>query len=418
MRDHQDRLVLSLASALAVCVFAMPSPQALAQGPEGFRPQTPDELPSTSRVGNTLNRGEGTGSSRSSTRNPRGGSSRDTYVRVSRAPNMFGDTLPPQVSYAPFKEGSQTGDGISAFTAPLGGGGSFNVSENNTALPNDRVYFVYNGFFSAASNTVGFGPTGPIQQSVDLHRYLLGFEKTFLDGNASLDVRMPFFNGIDFQGFGLASENGNIGNLTMYMKGLLYSDDASAWATGLGIGLPTGSDVSTSTTFLTSNETMTVRNESVTLMPFVASTITPNDHWFIQSFGQILFAASGDTVVNAGQFVGVYNQQNLLQADMGIGRWLWKDSTRPYLTGLAGVMELHYTSTIQNSDVVEMPQGGFLGGEISNSANRVDILNLTSGIHTQLGPMSALRVGAVVPLKQAPDRVFDSEIQVSFNRKF
>ncbi|MFN7733227.1 MAG: hypothetical protein ACK5OB_15130 [Pirellula sp.] len=394
------------------------APEASAQGPQGFRPQTPDELPSTGRVGGSAGRNEAPGTSRNASRSPRGGSSRDTYVRVSRAPNMFGDTLPPQVSYVPFKEGSQTGDGISAFTAPLGGGGSFNVSENNTALPTDRAYFVYNGFFSAASNTTGFGPTGPIQQSVDLHRYLIGLEKTFLDGNVSLDVRMPFFNGIDFQGFGLASENGNIGNLTMYMKGLLYSDDASAWATGLGIGLPTGSDVSTSTTFLSNNETMTVRNESVTLMPFVASTITPNDRWFIQSFGQILFAASGDTVINAGQFAGVYNQQNLLQADMGVGRWLWKDATRPYFSGLAGVMELHYTSTIQNTDVVEMPPGSILGGEVSNSANRVDILNLTSGIHTQLGPMSALRVGAVVPLKQAPDRVFDSEIQVSFNRKF
>jgi hypothetical protein len=153
-------------------------------------------------------------------------------------------------------------------------------------------------------------------------------------------------------------------------------------------------------------------------MPFVASTITPNDHWFVQSFGQILFAASGDTVINNNQLAGVYNQQNLLQADMGVGRWLWKDNTRPYVSGLAGVMELHYTSTIQDTDVVLMPPGGILGGDISNSANRVDILNLTSGIHTQLGPMSALRVGAVVPLKQAPDRVFDSEIQVSFNRKF
>jgi hypothetical protein len=202
----------------------------------------------------------------------------------------------------------------------------------------------------------------------------------------------------------------------MYLKGLLYADENSAWATGLGIGLPTGSDLNTRTNF--NNEFVTVRNETVNLMPFVASTITPNDRWFIQSFGQLLFNTSGDEVVNQGGVAGVFTQQNLLQADIGIGRWLWKDSTRPYFTGLAGVFELHYTSTIQNSDVVRLPPTGFLAGDVSNAANRVDILNLTSGIHTQLGPMSSLRVGAVVPLKENPDRVFDSELQVSFNRRF
>jgi hypothetical protein len=45
-------------------------------------------------------------------------------------------------------------------------------------------------------------------------------------------------------------------------------------------------------------------------------------------------------------------------------------------------------------------------------------LNLTSGLQAQLGPLTALRVGAVVPLRNTPDRVFDSEIQVSLNRKF
>jgi hypothetical protein len=97
---------------------------------------------------------------------------------------------------------------------------------------------------------------------------------------------------------------------------------------------------------------------------------------------------------------------------------MWQDASRSYLTGLAGVVELHYTSTIQDTDAVNLGFGNLLGGEITNNENRIDLLNLTSGIHAQLGPMSALRVGAVVPLKNAPNRTFDSEIQVSFNRKF
>jgi len=408
--------------SLHVWMFAAPmvflGGWGMAQGPEGFRPQTPDELPSTGRTGSATNRSgsDASGLNRSSQRNTRGSSSRDTYVRVSRAPNMFGDTLTPQITYTPFQK-SQT-DRPDAFNAPLGGGGSFNIAENNTALPTDRVYFVYNAFYGSVSNTVGFGPNGPIQQSSNLYRYLMGFEKTFFDGNTSIDIRMPLISGFQFQDNGISSDLGNVGNLTMYFKGLLYADDNSAFATGLGIGLPTGSDLNTRANFAPNSEFVTIQNQTVNLMPFVASTITPNDRWFIQSFGQLLFNTSGDNVVNQDGLVGVFTQQNLLQADIGVGRWLWKDSTRPYFTGLAGVFELHYTSTIQNTDEVNLPQFNFLSGSVSNSANRVDLLNLTSGVHAQLGPMSSLRVGAVVPLKESPDRVFDSELQVSFNRRF
>ena len=95
-----------------------------------------------------------------------------------------------------------------------------------------------------------------------------------------------------------------------------------------------------------------------------------------------------------------------------------------YLTGIAAVTELHYTSTIQNSDqimfTVPPPQIGLppTSGAFQNLANRQDFLNLTAGLQFQIGNLSNLRVACVVPLRNAPDRQFDSEIQVSFNRFF
>jgi hypothetical protein len=47
-----------------------------------------------------------------------------------------------------------------------------------------------------------------------------------------------------------------------------------------------------------------------------------------------------------------------------------------------------------------------------------DILNLTAGLHVQIGDRSNLRIAAVVPLLDEPDQLFDSEIQFSFNRYF
>ena len=404
----------------------------LAQGPVEFQPK-PQDPPATSRLGTPQSSDSNFGllgptastspTARSSARTPRSSSSsaRNTYVRVARAPNMFGDTLTPAVTLTPFKEQGSDTASRELFTAPLGGGGSFNVSENNTALPTDRVYFVYNAFYNAASATINADPNGfqPIQKSIDLHRYLIGFEKTFFDGNVSLDVRMPFMSNIEFNSFGLLSESGNVGNLTMYMKGLLAANDDAALATGLGIGLPTGSDFqSHSDPSIYTPETLIVRNQAVHLMPFLAATAHLGEHWFTQSFCQMNFAASGNEVVNQDGLVGVFQEQNLFQADLGLGRWLWQDSTRPYFQALAAVTELHYTTTVQNTDSVNLPSGNLFGGSFSNAENRLDLLNLTSGLQAQLSPLSALRVGAVVPLRNTPDRSFDAELQVSLNRKF
>ncbi|MBM4003210.1 MAG: hypothetical protein FJ295_07985 [Planctomycetes bacterium] len=57
-------------------------------------------------------------------------------------------------------------------------------------------------------------------------------------------------------------------------------------------------------------------------------------------------------------------------------------------------------------------------GSPGNSGRSADLHLYTAGIHLQLAPLSNLRIGAVVPLRAAPERVFDSELQVSFNRLF
>lgn len=287
----------------------------------------------------------------------------------------------------------------------LAGGGSYNVAENNKALPMDRVYFQFNGFANAIPYSPG-GPTG-------LQMYTLGFEKTFFEGLWSVDLRMPFNSGLAFNSNTLSSDSGNVGNLSLFLKRLLYQDEGLAIAGGLGVGLPTGSDVVTKTQF----EQLTVQNQAVHLMPFLAFTAAPNEDWFFQAFTQIDFAASGNNVASSQRQFGKYTEQNILHLDTTIGRWFVQNQGYRYLNGIAGVLELHYASSIQDSDSVPV-SGGSLLGQINVPDNRFDLLNLTSGLHFQLTPLSNLRVGAVVPLRASPDRVFDSEIQVSFNRYF
>lgn len=337
-----------------------------------------------------------------STARPARKSARDSYVRLARAPNMFGDSLRPTGSLV-FREA--TGQLGSNLNLMLAGGGSYNVAENNKALPMDRVFFQYNGFANAL-------PSNPGGQT-SLHMYSLGFEKTFFDGLWSVDVRMPLNSGLAFNSNSLSSDSGNVGNLSMFLKGLLYKDESLAISSGLGIGLPTGSDSVTTTQF----DQLTVQNQAIHLMPFLAFSAAPNEDWFFQAFTQIDFAASGNDVLSSQRALGVYTEQNILHFDTTIGRWFAQNLGYRHLSGIAGVLELHYASSIQDSDNVPV-SGGFLTGQINVPDNRFDLLNLTSGLHFQLTPLSNLRVGAVVPLRASPDRVFDSEIQVSFNRYF
>lgn len=126
MFDKRGRFALGLS-----CIFAFETISTVdvnAQGPLSLRPTPQESSPPTSSINpgttNPLNRTPAasarTGSAISS-RNLLGGSSRSASSRVARAPNMFGDTLPPLISFR-----TQGGQGSADFPrdvyqAPLGG---------------------------------------------------------------------------------------------------------------------------------------------------------------------------------------------------------------------------------------------------------------------------------------------------------
>lgn len=339
--------------------------------------------------------------------------SRTEYAQLARMPNMFGDSLgmggqlviPAESQSEPVFFGSDV---------PLGVGASYKVGENMKPLPVDRVYFIYNGFKNALNE---YDVTGAAARGVNVDRYTAGFEKTFFDGTASIDVRMPFVGG-----FETASSPDNsissdiVGDLSMFLKQLVFATDQSAVAVGLGIGLPTSNDV----TMILDGFASRIRTQSVHLMPYVGGMHLVNDKWFVQGYLQLDFAASGNPVESEAPFElnGVLTDQTLFHVDASIGRWLYQADDARYLTGIAAVTELHYTTTLQDADIVGR-NGNFLETILGNQYNRLDFLNLTAGLHFQIGQLSNMRVGCVMPLKTDEiNRQFDSEVQVSFNRYF
>jgi len=332
--------------------------------------------------------------------------------RLSSMPNMFGDW------YMRDEEMMIEDPPVNIISdVPTAGGiRRLKVSENNHPLPTDRVFLNYQRF----NNALRFDtdPTGATRfGDVDVDRYTLGFERRIFNGRTSVELRLPLSSSFEVQDSTFAMTGGSVGNLTILMKQLLLLTDSSALAVGLGINTPTGDNVIASV----NGDVFSIRNDSVYLMPFVGFQSAPTDRFFYQGFMQWDFATNGNRVeilspgpvTSAGTFTG----QNLMHFDFSSGYWLYRnlDAT---VTGLAFLGELHYTTTLQNTDVVvaNLPSGAT--ATLRNGANRVDPLNLTIGLHLEVLLNTALRVGAAFPLKGADDRFFDSEIILQLNRRY
>lgn len=365
----------------------------------------------------------------SATRGTTGG--RQAGLRLASAPNMFGD-LPTSQAII-FNRGLDGQNRLVAanFATPTGGGGSRigKISENDSPIPKDRVFFNYNHFHNVFEvSEQAIAPPGPPvtrQQSID--RYTVGFEKTFFDGWTSVEVRMPIIGTFDTELDTVGvSGTGNAGNLTVVLKTLLSMTDSLALGAGMAIETPTGADVITRL----GTKRIRFQNEAAHLLPYVGFLWAPGDsRWgwgdglFFGGFAQIDINTTGSPVEVLGPNplantqLGLLNDQNLGFLDVAGGYWLYRNPDAPRLTGLAAMAELHYTTTLQDADRIAgtVNNGAFV---INGDGNRFDVLNATLGVQALLFETSSLRVAGAFPLGDENRRLFDAEVQVQFNRRF
>lgn len=246
----------------------------------------------------------------------------------------------------------------------------------------------------------------------------MGFEKTFLDERWSVELRMPFFGKTEFDSQLLNFHDDHVGNLAIILKRLVYRSDDLAACIGLGIDTPTGSNVygrAIGTDF-------TIHNDAVHLMPYTGFLYTPN-RFFCQGFLQLDVAANGDRIDSHDPIFSltgsdVYNEQTLLYSDIQVGYWLYRNRCARLLTGLAPLVEFHYTSTLQNTDVTPLVAPVPFTIQVTNPANRVDMVNMTTGVHAEFARHTFCRVAGVFPLSQQDNRAFDGELQIQLERRF
>ena len=349
-------------------------------------------------------------------------STRRPPTRLASVPNMFGDFFGGAPVLTASFGNQAAGVAPRQFQAqivPPGGGRRAKIGEQNNPLPTDRIYFFYNHFHNAIEATNSAGQQFPFP----IDRYTVGFEKTFFDGLGSVELRMPFSSSFDFVG-NPANPNefstfgGKVGNLAIIPKLLLSESEDTAISAGLGIELPTGDDV-VGRAF---GGEFRFSNEAVHLSPFAAIMHQSSERLFWLGFLQFDLVASGNPLTvtdpNLGNAaLGTYTDQHLCFVDLAGGYSFYVNPEARWLTRLSGQVELHYTASLQDADTLAN-QRGLLNLTLAPAANSFQLLNLTCALTGTLGENTFLRVATSAPLRDAPNRFFDSEIQAAVIQRF
>lgn len=295
-----------------------------------------------------------------------------------------------------------------AFSALSGNAGLLKLAEATSPLPRDRVFFSYNYFDNVALNPRG----------VNVNRITPGVEKTFFDGNASVELRVPMAWTLRSTISSPAELNSNggdfeLGNVTLFSKFVLAQSENMVLTGGLGVALPTADDIRLNDG---DTEVVHIRNDAVHLLPFVGGVYTPSDRWFSQGLLQIDVATQGQRTTIGGANAGRLNEPTFMFLSLGTGYWMYRsDSENSWLTGLAPIVEVHLNQTLQELDSVSDDAGNTVG---QVNGGHITTVNTVIGLTSQMGQDKTLTLGYVAPLGGGADQVFDGELRVMFNWYF
>jgi hypothetical protein len=251
------------------------------------------------------------------------------------------------------------------------------IVENENALPQDRFYTSYNYYNDVDSHL------NPAPSQENVHREIIGFEKTLLDGDASIGLRLPFY---EFYGDDLANR-GIVGDLNIILKYAFLNDreNGNVASGGLVVTAPTGADI------IPSGFGAPVIHATL-FQPYLSGVYRFSPNFYAQGFSSIVVPTDERDVT-------------LFDNDLGIGYFVYRDSTGDRLiTSVVPSFEVHATTPLDHRGALSEPVGAS------------DLLDLTFGLSLGLGPKSTLTFGAAVPV--VGPRPFDFEGEVFLNVRF
>ncbi len=318
-----------------------------------------------------------------------------TQTIVTQTANQ--NAVPPAGVRTTINSGPATQNAI--YSIPYAIRGGFKVAENASPMPVDRFFFTYNYFNSVRDPRNG--PTDPasitttttqqvrgnvIQTTttsvfprapfVDLHREVFGMEKTFLDGRASVEVRLPLLQQIGSMDDFRSAHLGDITILGKYAF-LLNRETGKVVSGGLAVTAPTGPGI----------DTIDGRIHSTLLQPW-GGYVCPFGRFYLHGFHSIVVPTDSRDVTLA------FN-------DVGVGYFLYRGEGDRPLRFIVPTAEVHVTTPLTHRD----GNGAFVVP---------DMVALTGGVHVGLFRSSVLSIGASSPLTSPRTYAVEGFVQLNW----
>jgi hypothetical protein len=238
---------------------------------------------------------------------------------------------------------------------PLASAGAFKIPENESPRPVDRVFATYN-YFDGVNHSLNPG------FQTNLHREVIGFEKTFLNGNASIGMRVPFVQLTGTAGV----DDDQISDITVVLKYAFINDreTGNVVSGGLVVTTPTGKD------FVDVDGT--VFNSTI-IQPWMGYIVNASRDWYIHGFLSLDVPTDSKDIVLLGNSVGT-------------GYWLTRNQSSRFIYGIVPTVEAHLNIPLNHRGSEKIPLGV------------PDTLDITSGFHLILRNGWALSTAVGVPI--------------------
>lgn len=276
------------------------------------------------------------------------------------------------------------------------------ISENFSPEVRNRCFANYSYFNDAIG---GLG---------DVSRYIIGGERIIWEDLVSLEARLPMAGTYGSTQVLEQDEDRNFewGNAALILKGVLLADDRFIWSGGLGVALPLADDTRIQSG---GSNLLVVQNKTVHILPFTALLLRRSRKTNLQIFAQMDIAANGDPVYGdltgtSLPKIGVFNDSTLLYVDSSISHLFYENRRSRYVRQMIANAELHYSGTLQGSDLVQSGNLSF-----TNLSRHFDVVNATLGMHLVLANNLIVTPAMSIPLRRGFDKQFDYEANVQIN---
>jgi hypothetical protein len=296
----------------------------------------------------------------------------DTFINTGP---MAGTRIPAGTPY-PITTTSAPSDIIPARRTNVAGTlavvsrGAFKITENESPRPQDRAFATYN-YFNNVSPVPGLRQT-------DVHREVIGFERTFLEGDASFGMRLPILQVYGDQNI----MHQDIGDLTVVMKFAFLNDHETGNVASAGVVLtfPTGGS------FLPRG---TPDIHDTLIQPWVGGIANFGD-FFLMGFSSFVIPTDSRDVL-------------FWANDLSLGYRAYS-CNEGLITSITPMLEGHLITPLNHRGINTFPIG------------LQDIFDVTFATRFGIGQQATLGLGLVVPL--TGPKPFDWEAQVQFNYNF